>query len=115
MLLLAWGLVAALLLVLIHPAQAQSPSDSRVAFPVGDTIRMNVSSDEPRFADPAYDDRSWAELESLAEAGAPAIPARRDVIWLRFAFETPVDWQIARPAIALGSSRAPMKPTSMAC
>ena len=70
--------------------------------PIGGGVLVNAVSDDPAFADPSHDDRDWTRLDSVAEARAPAMPARRDVIWLRFAFETPANWDADKPAIRLG-------------
>lgn len=63
---------------------------------------VTVEADDPAFATPSYDDRTWARIAVPSSLRAAGIDARPDVFWYRISFHVPKDWQSAAPAIRLG-------------
>ena len=63
---------------------------------------VKVGVDDPRFADPNYDDRDWQRIPVPSSLRAAGLPGRPDLFWYRIRFEVPADWQSNAPAIRLG-------------
>ncbi|WP_245612603.1 alpha/beta hydrolase-fold protein, partial [Actinotalea ferrariae] len=102
------GALAVALAGAVLPAQAAAPSavaaapdETSVSLDLSGTWRFQLG-DDPAFADPAFDDSTWTELQVPEVQGAPQFDTYDGFAWYRLTFDLPAGAEGANLVASLG-------------
>jgi enterochelin esterase-like enzyme len=104
------GALAVALAGAVLPAQAAAPSaavaaaaedEATVALDLSGTWRFTLG-DDPAYADPAFDDSGWTELQVPEVDGAPQFDDYDGFAWYRLTFDLPAGAEGANLVASLG-------------